>query len=345
MPYDDSSSEDSALEITESLADKLNSLIPDNDFYCTGTIDSLPFITVGGTEVCKFPCVGSAAKELIALCEETPFGRGEETLYDKDVRNGWQLTRDKFSVGYGKWRELEQDSDRSQVLEAVRGSLAENSGRISAEVDKLLVYETGCHFKKHLDTQRRENHFGTLLVFLPSVYEGGDLVVRHKGQERRFNFSMDKTKSMQCHYVAMFTDCEHEVEVVTSGYRVNLQYSLFFEGRQQPSPPDSDVTAKCEQFIDDVFDSISSKYKNIGYMCEHQYTSKSLAPMFLKGKDAYLFHTLSHIGKYRVRLVPIHLSAVAYPCSYGDYYAIEEAIKYGNMPYYIGVCAAIVEST
>lgn len=110
MDYEDedehykSSSGDSTTsdDKNKSLPKKLNSFIPDNDFYCTGAIESLPFITIGDdrSDICKFPCVGSAATELISHCEEAPFGRGEETLYDKTVRNGWQLT--KISMGYGE---------------------------------------------------------------------------------------------------------------------------------------------------------------------------------------------------------------------------------------------------
>ena len=73
-----------------------------------------------------------------------------------------------------------------------------------AELYKLLVYEKGDKFKAHKDTLRAPNHFGSLIIFLPSWYKGintlimhqthskgGDFVVRHKQRESIYNFSLD----------------------------------------------------------------------------------------------------------------------------------------------------------
>ena len=50
----------------------------------------------------------------------------------------------------------------------------------------MLLYEEGGHFKKHRDTEKEANMFGTLVVALPSQHEGGDLVATHCGKEVRF---------------------------------------------------------------------------------------------------------------------------------------------------------------
>ena len=41
---------------------------------------------------------------------------------------------------------------------------------IRAELYKLNVYSTGGHFKAHVDTPRSKEMFGSLVVFLPSVF-------------------------------------------------------------------------------------------------------------------------------------------------------------------------------
>lgn len=295
-----------------SLRKCLRSSMPENDFCTTGTMDTLPVITIGGKHVCSLPFTESVAREVIVHCEETPFGMGENTVFDKSVRNGWQVTRDKLTVGFDEWLKLEQDSSESNVLEAVRGALAPNCAKISSELYKLLVYEEGNHFKTHKDTQRSDRHFATLLVFLPSVYEGGDLVVRHKGEERRLNFSMDKTRSTSCHFVAFFTDCDHEVEPVTSGHRVNLQYNLSFEGEHTPAPPDKDVSKALEKRLDTLFNDEQFKddgRDSVGFFCSHHYTSESMKPMYLKGEDSYVFHALQQSAKYSVELVPVEIEA------------------------------------
>lgn len=46
---------------------------------------------------------------------------------------------------------------------------------IQAHLYKFLLYEPGCFFRKHLDTERLEGLFGTLVLELPSDYVGADL--------------------------------------------------------------------------------------------------------------------------------------------------------------------------
>lgn len=67
---------------------------------------------------------------------------------------------------------------------------------------------------------------GSLVVCLPALHEGGQLVVRHQGREKVFDWSGEKgTNTIQ--WAAFFSDCEHEVLEVTSGHRVTLTYNLY----------------------------------------------------------------------------------------------------------------------
>lgn len=77
----------------------------------------------------------------------------------------------------------------------------------------LLLYEEGGHFKKHRDTEKEANMFGTLVVALPSQHEGGDLVITHCGKEVRFvtggSDSGDWATSDSKWLRFMNDDCEH----------------------------------------------------------------------------------------------------------------------------------------
>jgi len=46
----------------------------------------------------KFPLLESELPTLIPKFEQSPFGRGEETVVDVGVRNSWQLGPDDFKV-------------------------------------------------------------------------------------------------------------------------------------------------------------------------------------------------------------------------------------------------------
>ena len=89
-------------------------------------------------------------------------------------------------------------------------------------------------FKPHVDTPRAENHFGSLVVCLPSAHRGGELAVRHDGRETKFDWSKNST-TMQ--WAAFYSDCEHEVLPVTEGYRITLTYNLYYNkhGHQIPA--------------------------------------------------------------------------------------------------------------
>ena len=49
-------------------------------------------------------------------------------------------------------------------------------------------------------------------------------MVRHNQQEIKFDFSEN---SQRIQWAAFYSDCEHEVLPVTSGYRVTLTYNLY----------------------------------------------------------------------------------------------------------------------
>jgi hypothetical protein len=99
---------------------------------------------------------------------------------------------------------------------------------------------SGSFFKAHKDTPRGENVFGSLVVVFPTQHEGGALQLRHKGQGWTFDSaaitSTQKVPSIA--YVAFYSDVEHEVSMVTSGYRVTLTYNLYFDDTTS-NPPHS----------------------------------------------------------------------------------------------------------
>jgi alkylated DNA repair dioxygenase AlkB len=65
-----------------------------------------------------------------------------------------------------------------------------NISKIRAELYKFLIYEKGDKFKAHKDTIRSTNHIGSLVVSLPSFYEGGHFALRHQNSENLFQYSL-----------------------------------------------------------------------------------------------------------------------------------------------------------
>jgi len=70
---------------------------------------------------------------------------------------------------------------------------------------------------------------GSLVVIFPTPHQGGTLILRHNGQEYTFDSGLElsRVEKPSVGYVAFYSDVEHEVSVVESGYRVSLTYNLY----------------------------------------------------------------------------------------------------------------------
>jgi len=80
---------------------------------------------------------------------------------------------------------------------------------------------------------------GSLVVIYPTPHEGGELVLRHKDHEWKFNAKTLTAfqPSSSLAYVAFYSDIEHEVLKVTSGRRVTVTYNLYLV--DQSSKPEA----------------------------------------------------------------------------------------------------------
>ncbi len=73
----------------------------------------------------------------------------------------------------------------SNVDQALKSALHAVSRDLGTDVDyavkanlyKLLLYDEGCFFARHHDSERLDGMFGTLVLELPSIYEGAELSV------------------------------------------------------------------------------------------------------------------------------------------------------------------------
>ncbi len=84
----------------------------------------------------------------------------------------------------------------------------------------------------HTDTEKIPHMFGTLIIALPSAHTGGELLIRHAGEEVAVSFC-PKINQPEFQHSAFFSDCEHEVTPVTDGYRVCLTFNLAFKNKPQ----------------------------------------------------------------------------------------------------------------
>ncbi len=175
---------------------------------------------VSGVGPVRLPVRAPLAKKLIAVARPAMFGRGAETLADTGVRDTWELTPDQLTLGGSGWTAL-----LDGALEHFRDELGlPRTSRLRAEPHAMLVYGKGQFFLPHQDSEKHDEMVGTLVVSLPSVHTGGELVIDHAGETRTYRASKEELT-----LVAFYADCRHEVTPVRSGYRLTLTFNLLAE--------------------------------------------------------------------------------------------------------------------
>ncbi len=221
--------------INNDLAELLGSVKTPGDFYAAGVCAMhAPLLRVKGVGPMALPLLAAQAAQLIAVAERAPYGRGKKTLLDTQVRRSWQISAECVRIEGPRWQAALQS-----IVERAALGLGAGAG-VVAELYKLLIYDEGGFFVPHRDTEKSPGMFGTLIVGLPSLHTGGELVVRHRGREVRLDLRCGDPPEVA--YVAFYADCVHEVLPLTSGYRPVLVYNLLSKGRgRRRRPPAYDT--------------------------------------------------------------------------------------------------------
>ena len=217
--------------INAALAAVLQTLQTPGDFFAAGECAlHVPLIEVDSVGPIALPVLPAQAAQLIAVAERAPYGRGADTLVDNAVRRTWQIGADRVHIKGRHWNAMLEG-----VVEMASTGLGAGAG-VEAELHKLLVYDEGSFFVEHRDTEKSPGMFGTLIVALPSLHTGGELVIRHREREARLDLRCGDVSELA--WAAFYADCVHEVLPITSGCRLVLVYNLRRKGRGRlPRPP------------------------------------------------------------------------------------------------------------
>ena len=151
------------------------------------------------------------------------------------------------------------------------------------------MWNTNClchiHTQIHRDTEKVDGMFGTLVIQLPSDYSGGELIVKHRGEEKVFSFS-GLQGSTNFHFAAFYADCQHEIKKVTAGYRLCLVYNLLYkESKSFLVPPDNRLLVNRVVAAVNQWNADAEGPPVLAYILEHMYTETSLSFKSLKNLD------------------------------------------------------------
>jgi hypothetical protein len=169
--------------------------------------DKLALRTDGGSVIYKSSTLGTLnISELLAGCQE-PVRKETDT-----VRRSWEIPAAKLEASTLKLLAI-----RLGYFSDLR-YLAANQD-LDLRPNKLAICQEGGHFDANSDTVRGDGHIGTLVLILNSEYTGGELEITHNGQT--------EVVTGPYSWVAMYGDCLHKINPVTSGTRVSLIFDVY----------------------------------------------------------------------------------------------------------------------
>lgn len=216
-------------------------------------LPSAPGLEVEGMGTVPLPLRSPFAEQLVQVCEKAPYGKDFDTFHDDSVRKSWQLSPDKVKILNWDW-----EANLGKLVEQIADRLGCRGIPLACPLYKLLVYGPGGHFVRHKDTEKADGMFATLVVQLPSLHEGGDLIVYnykkdkttgegHEHEHKHDFGKLDGSAPYSVQYAVHYADAEHALLEVKSGYRLVLVYSLCLPDNMR----DLDITQMTAEGDDD----------------------------------------------------------------------------------------------
>lgn len=254
-------------------------------------------LTVAGVGPIHFPIQRAQAQILLHKARPACYGRREQTLLDRRVRDTGEIPARQVKIDRGRW---------NRTLEPMLATLGADLGlapgqHLTAQLHGLLVYGPGQFFKPHQDSEKSDAMVGTLVVTLPSTFSGGAIVVEHQGERVAY-----RATKQPLSFIAFYADCRHEVRPVRTGYRIVLTYELMLEGETTaaatPAPGGvRNLAARLREHFTTPPPRSPYARENappceppsrLVYLLDHQYTQRGLGWGRLKGCDAARAHAL-----------------------------------------------------
>ena len=254
--------------------------------FCTHGRENVPMPTleVDGAGMLSFPVPVSQIRDLLKVAERAPYGKGADTLVDTSVRDCWQIGAERIRLGGGAWPDT-----LSSILEKASQGLGCPGGRLEAQLYKLLIYETGGFFAEHRDTEKSDGMIATLSITLPAPGAGGELIVRHGGEEVRIDVNAREPSELA--FAAFYADCAHETRPIREGYRLSLVFNLCLRPEDTETPRVApDYSGRIREVAEELIawrDSGNGPDKLVWVM-EHNYSNAGLSFDALKNADAAL---------------------------------------------------------
>jgi hypothetical protein len=135
-------------ELKRAVEESLDNIQSNGSFAVFEQPESYPnpglYLNHGGN--IGLPLSDRDAQAIVAASHAAPFGKGEETIVDTNVRKTWEISSSDFKVRNPAWKPFLQ----TVVAKVSCGLGVDSTGKgVSAELYKMLLYDEGAMFKPH----------------------------------------------------------------------------------------------------------------------------------------------------------------------------------------------------
>ena len=269
--------------VSRSLLEALEKIERPGSFCVSGNVPPvLPGLEVEQMGTIGLPLGAVQASELASRCHRAGYGKGQKTVVDESVRRVLELDSDQFSLTNPDWAE-----SLEQIVETVRAELGLGKQKLECHLYKLLLYQPDSFFVPHRDGEKLDRMVATLVITLPSFHEGGELIVRHDGEEQVLDFGGPQSP-YRTNFTAFYADCQHEIRPLRRGHRLCLVYNLTLarcrRSRRGITAPRRDPHVSAVERILRRWREEGEPEKLV-ITLDHQYSQKGLTAADLKGVD------------------------------------------------------------
>ncbi|TCD65285.1 hypothetical protein EIP91_002847 [Steccherinum ochraceum] len=235
------------------------------------------------------------ARRLRRKARQAPFGQGERTVVDTKVRDTWEVDAHKVEITNPEWSRYLKGVVK-EVCKTLGVDYASSKPR--CDLYKLFLYEEGSHFLAHVDTEKADGMFATIIIVLPSTFTGGQAHLSF--DDSTVVYDCSSTSSFHTTAMAWYTDVTHEIKPVTSGYRLALSYNLIHTTNSlRPALSTRDETTQRLREILEAWsaDDSDDPPTKIVYLLAHKYAQMGLRGSSLKGPDAQKVAVLHELAE------------------------------------------------
>uniref|UniRef100_A0A0P6GTG8 Fe2OG dioxygenase domain-containing protein n=1 Tax=Daphnia magna TaxID=35525 RepID=A0A0P6GTG8_9CRUS len=169
-------------------------------------------------------------EKLKSIAEPALHGNGLNVVLDPNLRKGWQVAGMRISGLFPKdsLQKTLGELCAKALLNLKLGWLLEDcdSNTVDAYIDKLVLYESGGHYKRHRHSELEQGICGVVILQIPveNGFNGGRLKIEHGSSTAHYEYHEG---SNHCHFLTAFrSGCKHELEPIKSGWRVTLMINL-----------------------------------------------------------------------------------------------------------------------